>query len=108
MYTWECRYYEHFLKHFFIAYRFYFPNGNPTGKQSQETLLKKLSEAFAKYKNNSVRLEELGQVLKVTNVTKLIFLRIFSSLCGDGIPGKGSYLQYYHGPGAATKLREKG
>jgi hypothetical protein len=56
-----------FLKHFFIAYRFYFPNGNPTGKQSQETLLKKLSEAFAKYKNNSVRLEELGQVLKVTS-----------------------------------------
>jgi hypothetical protein len=49
------------------CFRFYFPNGNPTGKQSQETLIKKFTEAFAKYKNNAVRLEELGQVLKVTD-----------------------------------------
>ncbi len=50
---------------FLLATRFYFPNGNPTGKTSQDALVKKFTDAFAKYKGNTVKLEELGQVLKV-------------------------------------------
>lgn len=46
--------------------RFYFPNGNPTGKPSAENVCKKFTEAFSKYKNNFVTNEELGQVLKVS------------------------------------------
>ncbi len=56
---------EQGLMHFLLLARFYFPNGNPTGKTSQDALVKKFTDAFAKYKGNTVKLEELGQVLKV-------------------------------------------
>jgi hypothetical protein len=56
---------EQGLIHFLLSTRFYFPNGNPTGKTSQDALVKKFTDAFAKYKCNTVKLEELGQVLKV-------------------------------------------
>jgi len=44
--------------------KFYFPNGNPTGKLSVDAVTKKFSEAFSKQNLSSVTTEQLGQVLK--------------------------------------------
>jgi len=46
--------------------KFYFPNGNPTGKLSVDAICKKFSEAFSKNKNSCVTTEQLGHVLKTS------------------------------------------
>ena len=48
-----------------LSFRFYFPNGNPSGKISVDGVCKKFSEAFSKNKHSSVTTEQLGHVLKV-------------------------------------------
>lgn len=47
--------------------KFYFPQGNPTGKPSADAMCKKFSEAFSKY-TAGVNIEELGQVLKASGL----------------------------------------
>jgi len=63
--------------------KFYFPNGNPTGKPSAENVSKKFTEAFSKYKNNCVTNEELGQVLKVCGYPLFWKCPVFQSAGGD-------------------------
>ena len=49
-----------------MYFRFYFPNGNPTGKLSVDAVTKRFTEAFSKQSLSSVTTEQLGQVLKVS------------------------------------------
>jgi len=63
--------------------KFYFPNGNPTGKPSAENVCKKFGEAFSKYKNNCVTNEELGQVLKVSGYPLFWKCPVFQAAGGD-------------------------
>ena len=49
-----------------LSFRFYFPNGNPSGKLSVDGVCKKFSEAFSKNKQSSVTTEQLGHTLKVS------------------------------------------
>ena len=55
--------------------RFYFPNGNPTGKLSVDAICKKFSEAFSANKNSCVTTEQLGQVLKVRPLRDIVTLK---------------------------------
>ena len=59
--------FEDLIKIIISNFRFYFPNGNPTGKLSVDAVCKKFSEAFSKNKNSCVTTEQLGQELKVRN-----------------------------------------
>ena len=52
--------------HRMLSFRFYFPNGNPSGKLSVDGVCKKFSEAFSKNKQSSVTTEQLGHTLKVS------------------------------------------
>merc|ERR1719410_1205371 len=63
--------------------KFYFPNGNPTGKLSVDAICKKFSEAFSKNAQSSVNTEQLGQVLKVSGYPLYWKCPVFISAGGD-------------------------
>jgi len=63
--------------------KFYFPNGNPTGKLSVDAVTKKFSEAFSKQSQSSVNTEQLGQVLKVSGLPLYWKCPVFISAGGD-------------------------
>jgi hypothetical protein len=60
---------------------------------SSETPLSKFSEEFRRFKNSSVSVEELGQILKVRKEKSLSF-RMLLSECKDGYH---FYLKKYYG-----------
>merc|ERR1719245_2205016 len=65
--------------------KFYFPNGNPTGKLSVDAVCKKFSEAFSKNKNSCVTTEQLGQVLKSSGYPLYWKCPVFLSAGGEKV-----------------------
>jgi len=65
--------------------KFYFPNGNPTGKLSVDAICKKFSEAFSKNKNSCVTTQQLGQVLKSSGYPLYWKCPVFLSAGGEKV-----------------------
>jgi len=63
--------------------KFYFPNGNPSGKLSVDGVCKKLSEAFSKNKQSSVTTEQLGHTLKASGYPLYWKCPVFQAAGGD-------------------------
>jgi len=65
--------------------KFYFPNGNPTGKLSVDAVTKKFTEAFSKQSHSSVTTEQLGQILKTSGYPLYWKCPVFISSGGDKV-----------------------
>ena len=58
---------------FFLHSRFHFPYGNPVLNPYSDGNLPRFSEEFRKHKNSSVTLDELGDILKVSQKNMILY-----------------------------------
>ena len=60
----------------FLHSRFHFPYGNPVLNPYSDGNLPRFSEEFRKHKNSSVTLDELGDILKVSQKNMILYFTI--------------------------------